>query len=63
MSATLFSLLAVTIGFSALVVWVYWPSNRQKLESYGSIPLDLEEAQDGGTSAGQDSTDPEGVRT
>ena len=40
MTATLFSLIAVTIGFTALVVWVYWPSRRNRLESLGQIPLD-----------------------
>ena len=40
MTATLFSLIAVTIGFSTLVIWVYWPSRRQRLESLGQIPLE-----------------------
>ena len=40
MTATIFSLLAVTIGFTALVCWVYWPSRRDRLESHGSIPLE-----------------------
>jgi cbb3-type cytochrome oxidase subunit 3 len=39
MTATLFSLIAVTVGF---VAWVYWPSRRSKLESLGQIPLDAE---------------------
>jgi cbb3-type cytochrome oxidase subunit 3 len=34
------ALLVVTIGFAGLVLWVYWPSNRSRLESYGAIPLD-----------------------
>jgi cbb3-type cytochrome oxidase subunit 3 len=42
MTATLFSLIAVTVGFVALVAWVYWPSRRSKLESLGQIPLDAE---------------------
>lgn len=42
MSPTMLSLLAVTIGFTGLVIWVYWPSNRKKLESLGQIPLDPE---------------------
>lgn len=63
MSATLFSLLAVTIGFSALIAWVYWPANRQKFESYGSIPLDVEEPREKRASTGQDSTDFERERT
>jgi cbb3-type cytochrome oxidase subunit 3 len=40
MSATLISLLAVTIGFGGLVLWVYWPSNKEELESLGSMPLE-----------------------
>ena len=43
MNATLFSLLAVTVGFTALILWVYWPSNRKKFESFGRIPLDVTE--------------------
>ena len=42
MSATLFSLVAVTLGFTLLVVWVYWPSRKNRLESLGQIPLDSE---------------------
>lgn len=38
MSGAEISLLAVTIGFIALVVWVYKPSRRDRLESYGEIP-------------------------
>jgi cbb3-type cytochrome oxidase subunit 3 len=40
MTATLISLLAVTFGFVGLVLWVYWPSHKQELESLGQIPLD-----------------------
>jgi cbb3-type cytochrome oxidase subunit 3 len=40
MTAIEFSLLAVTVSFTGLVVWVYWPSRRTEIESYGSIPLD-----------------------
>lgn len=40
MSATEFSLLAVTLGFLALLVWVYSPSRKNRLESYGGMPLD-----------------------
>jgi cbb3-type cytochrome oxidase subunit 3 len=35
-----FSLLAVVAGFVALVVWVYAPKRRNRLESYGAIPLE-----------------------
>ena len=40
MTATLFSLIAVTLGFTLLVVWVYWPSRRAELEALGQIPLE-----------------------
>lgn len=40
MSPSEISLIAVTLGFIGLVVWVYWPSRRQHLESLGHIPLD-----------------------
>jgi hypothetical protein len=33
------SLLAVTIGFTLLVGWVYWPSHKAPLEQLGRIPL------------------------
>lgn len=39
MTATIFSLLAVTAGFSALVVWVFWPTRRRSLEAHGAIPF------------------------
>jgi cbb3-type cytochrome oxidase subunit 3 len=39
MSATLISLLAVTLGFATLVAWVYWPSHKARLERLGHIPL------------------------
>jgi len=39
MTATLISLITVTVGFTALVVWVYWPSRKSRLESLGQIPL------------------------
>lgn len=42
MNATLFSLIAVTVGFAALVLWVYWPSRRERLEALGQIPLEHE---------------------
>jgi cbb3-type cytochrome oxidase subunit 3 len=40
MSTTLFSLIAVTVGFAALIAWVYWPSRKSRLEALGRIPLD-----------------------
>lgn len=43
MNPTIFSLLAVTVGFLGLVAWVYWPRRKQDLESLGRIPLDDDE--------------------
>ena len=42
MSATLFSLIAVTLGFTLLVAWVYWPSRKNRLEQLGEIPLETD---------------------
>lgn len=39
MSPAIISLLAVTLGFTALVLWVYWPSHKARLERLGHIPL------------------------
>ena len=40
MNAALFSLIAVTVGFFALIAWVYWPSRRDRYEALGRIPLE-----------------------
>ena len=40
MNAAFISLIAVTLGFSALIAWVYWPSRRNRYEAFGRIPLD-----------------------
>ena len=39
MTPTLFSLLVITLGFTSLLLWVFWPSRREHLESLGQIPL------------------------
>lgn len=46
MTPTIISLLAVTIGFFGLLIWVYWPSHKNRLEQLGRIPLDDEERED-----------------
>jgi cbb3-type cytochrome oxidase subunit 3 len=43
MTPTEFSLLAVTVSFTALILWVYWPGRRERLESYGAIPLEQDD--------------------
>ena len=40
MTAAEFSLLAVTLGFVALLLWVYSPRRRGRMESYGAMPLE-----------------------
>ncbi len=40
MIAAEISLLAVTAGFGGLLLWVYWPGHRDRLESYGAMPLE-----------------------
>ena len=39
MNPGMISLIAVTVGFIALVAWVYAPSRKARMESYASIPL------------------------
>ncbi|HLY54583.1 MAG TPA: cbb3-type cytochrome c oxidase subunit 3 [Stellaceae bacterium] len=34
------SIIAVVIAFGLIVLWAYWPGNRQSLERQGRIPLD-----------------------
>ncbi len=43
MNAGLFSLLAVTIGFIALLIWVFRPGSRKKMDANARIPFDDEE--------------------
>jgi len=47
MTATIISLLAVTFAFGGLLVWVFWPSRRQRLEAHGEIPFADEEGHAG----------------
>ena len=42
MSGTIISLLAVTIGFTALVLWVYRPGARSHWEELGRLSLEDE---------------------
>lgn len=44
MSMAEFSLIGVTVGFFVLVVWVYWPSRRERLEAHAYTPLDEDDA-------------------
>lgn len=34
------SLLALTVSFTALVLWVYWPGHRSRFEAQGRLVLD-----------------------
>ena len=40
MSASEFSLLALTVSFFGMLIWVYSPRRRERLESYGAMPLE-----------------------
>ena len=40
----IFSLIAVTITFTALVVWVYRPSQRSRFEDLGKLVFDTDPA-------------------
>lgn len=48
MSAAELSLIVVTVSFTALVIWVYAPRRRARLEAYGAMPLDDSDPADGG---------------
>ncbi len=32
-------LLAFTLAFTGICIWVLWPSNRQSMKAHGLIPL------------------------
>ncbi|CAL4869619.1 hypothetical protein MMA231_03911 (plasmid) [Asticcacaulis sp. MM231] len=32
-------LIAFSLSFLAICIWAFWPGNRQRLTSYGLIPL------------------------
>lgn len=53
MNATMFSLLAVTVGFTALVLWVYWPSHKSRLEELGRIPFEHDSDNNNGETRGE----------
>jgi len=38
----IFSLIAVTITFTALVIWVYRPSQRSRFEDLGKLVFDTD---------------------
>jgi cbb3-type cytochrome oxidase subunit 3 len=40
------SLIAVTLAFTALVVWVYWPANRESFEKQARIVFEPGEGGD-----------------
>jgi cbb3-type cytochrome oxidase subunit 3 len=47
MTAAEVSLLAVTSGFVMLLWWVYSPRRRNRLESYGAMPLERDDDEPG----------------
>ena len=38
-------LVAFTVAFIGIALWVYLPKNKQRMQAYGNIPF--QEAQDG----------------
>lgn len=40
MSLASVAVVLVAVAFAGLVIWVVLPSNKARLERYGSIPLD-----------------------
>ena len=36
------TLILVSVAFCALLIWVYWPGNRDAIESRGRLPFDDE---------------------
>mgnify|MGYP000201892008 CR=1 FL=1 len=40
----IFSLIAMTIAFTGLVVWVYWPSHRSHFEALGMLVFEPDTA-------------------
>jgi cbb3-type cytochrome oxidase subunit 3 len=51
--ATLISLISVTVGFTALLLWVYWPSRRERLEALAEIPFEDDNTQSPGEAKGE----------
>ena len=45
MTLQIFSLICVVIIFTGLFAWVFWPSNRDRLEAKGLLALDDETAE------------------
>ncbi|MGI9325263.1 MAG: cbb3-type cytochrome c oxidase subunit 3 [Pseudomonadales bacterium] len=43
MTATLFSLISLTLGFAALLYWVLKPSNRGRWEEASQLPFSAAE--------------------
>lgn len=39
MSLQLVALLIVTIGFTTLFSWVYWPTNRERFDAGSRLPF------------------------
>lgn len=31
--------LAFTVGFTGIVLWAYWPKNKEKMKAHGQIPF------------------------
>ncbi|ESQ77665.1 cbb3-type cytochrome c oxidase subunit 3 [Asticcacaulis sp. AC402] len=40
-------LVVFTLSFSAICVWVLWPSNREAMKAHGLIPLQEDDKDNG----------------
>ncbi len=43
MSSQIIALIFVVLSFTVLFTWVFWPSNRERLEAHGQLALDPED--------------------
>lgn len=44
MTMQIIALIFVVLSFTALFAWVFWPSNRDRLEAQGHLALDVEDS-------------------
>ena len=46
MDIRIIALLVVVCGFALLTAWVFWPSNKARLEAHGRLILDASDEGD-----------------
>ena len=44
MTMQIIALIFVVLSFTALFAWVFWPSNRDRLEAKGQLALDADDS-------------------